>query len=207
VRGFSDDRGRTRMDLVVSARTGLLGLRLGDDRDAVMSSPDGLTWSRFAAVPRAYQWGGSEGLLTADGAVLLFSDNDEPGGGGHGNRLGGWRLLARRGWVEVVDLQPAFTYSQASGSGVVIVVGDGWDRSGWHWPWIMVSVDWGRGWDAGLSWAGAARPGDEGTGCLDEVAILGGVAVVLGCDPAGPAIWATTLPDGPSIGAEDGSDG
>ena len=51
-----------------------------------------------------------------------------------------------------------------------------------------VSLDGGQTWDAGPSWSGS-----DG-GCLGDVVVHDRTAVMVGCQPGQPAIWATELP-------------
>jgi hypothetical protein len=175
------------LDVLTTTEDGLLALRLGGRRTALLRSTDGLRWSQVAPLPRTYSWGGSEGLVPVDGSVLLFADDDDPGTG-YGNHLGAWRLEADGSWIRVLDAQAAFTKEQAAGDGWVLVAGRSWD-SVREWAWMLVSGDGGRTWDPGLGWIGAADS------CAGDVAIRDGTAVMLGCDGEDPAIWVARLPE------------
>ena len=91
-------------------------------------------------------------------------------------------------WTKVVDQQPSFTSNQAAEGLIVIVVGESWNQSDARWPWTLVSLDGGRTWDRELSWSGV-----DG-GCLGQVVTGAGMAVMVGCEEAQPAIWTTRLP-------------
>lgn len=195
VTGILDAEGHGSIDLVMSTPEGLRAIRIGG-RQVVLASRDGLTWRNVAPLPRDYEWGGSEGLLWADGAPLLISDSGkQEGSEGCGNRLGTWWLGDDGGWDEVLDRQPAFVYGAAAEGTSLVLVGYSWCRGDDEWAWILVSSDGGRTWDPGLSWTGA--PGS----CLYEVAIRDRTVVMLGCAPdqaapatAVPAIWTADLP-------------
>lgn len=188
VEGVVTSLGTVSLGIQGQGPDGPLGIVEGLD-PALVTSRNGLTWTRVAGLPEDWTSLGSFGIIWSDGGPLVIADSDkEAGGAGCGNRVGGWRLdTAATAWTEVLDRQAAIAHGLAAEGTLVIVPGGGWCTAP-DWGWTLVSTDGGRTWDPDLSWTG--RPGT----CVGDVAIKDGVAVMLGCPDDGHPIWRAELP-------------
>ena len=192
VTGVATTLGTVSLAVQGAGPDGPLGIVEGRDARLVVST-NGRTWTRLAGLPADWTSLGSFGIVWADDGPLVVADSDKTdGGAGCGNRIGGWRLdRGATDWTEVFDRQAGVVYGLAAAGSLVIVTGGGWCTAG-DWGWTLVSTDGGRAWDPDLSWSGAQFT------CVADVAIAGGVAVMLGCPEDGHPIWRAVLPDVPA---------
>lgn len=196
---FRGRGGYASIDLLVKTPIGLLATSGGPTK--VLASADGIEWREVADVPPYSEWGGSEGLAWAGDTVVFASDDDSPGGRSMGNRLGVWRLEADGTWSKVMDMQAAFTRRLVVAGSTLLVVGDSWDAQGDGWPWLAVSHDGTRTWDADLSWVGSR------SSCLGDTAGRGQRVVARGCrgESGALTLWVTDVPT-PEDATPDPSD-
>lgn len=191
-RGVADGSGDELVDIIGRASDGLLAFRRGREQ-TVLRSRNGVAWEQVAVLPDRYDADGQQAIAeVTDGFVLV---GDGPDGRGYGNNMVAWVSEPDGTWTQVLDLQPAYVHSMVADGDTVIASGESWapgpeglDGEDIRWAWTLVSLDGGRTWDPASSWTGAVDS------CLWGIAVHDGTAVMIGCVPGDPPMYATALP-------------